>query len=102
MESVWGWAVLWVFVWSVYLSLDEKYRECQKQQFLATTPCPRFTLQEPTYEPPDEHRAPPPRRAPKLTSDLALATLGLTRSATLADVKSAYREQMRQYLRVTE
>ena len=70
---------------------------------------PQFLAEEPTYEPPTEQYAPPPRTEPPppreppppprktVTLDSALSTLGLTRTATLEDLKRAYREYMRDY-----
>jgi len=102
--SLWGWGIVWFVAFCIYAALDEKCRAFQKRRFLETTPCPRFTLQEPTYHQPGANSEPPPRRAQKpqrrnaeITLDIALTALGLSQGATLVEVKSAYRARIREY-----
>ncbi len=99
-----GWFVVYFLLFGFYQTLDAKCRTYEKQRFLAKVPCPQFSAEEPSYEPPAGNRQPPPRNDPpppsfrtKMTLDAALSILGAPRGATLKEIKRAYHDRIREY-----
>lgn len=97
VDRHWGAIIIYGIIFAIYSALDEKCLEFQKSRYIATVPCPRFTLEEPSYEPPSENYHPPSPAGANLTLDAALSILGLTRQTTLEQVKQAYRDRIREY-----
>lgn len=101
----WGWLLVWIALGVGYLHLHEKCMSFEVRRYERANPCPVFTLEEPTYEPPEERRDPPPKKdgeSPRRPSgpvsiERALEILGLTRNSSHAELKRAYRERIRQY-----
>jgi hypothetical protein len=93
----WSWAIGYFVVLGIYQSLDQKCRSYQKSRYLAIVPTPRFTLDEPIYEPPQDNYQQPPRSETALTLDAAMSILGLTRYPTPEELKQAYRDRIREY-----
>jgi hypothetical protein len=93
----WSWIIGYFVIYGIYQTLDQKCRSYQKSRYLATVPSPRFTFDEPTYEPPQDNYQPPPRAETTLTLDAAMSILGLTRYPTPEVLKQAYRDRIREY-----
>jgi DnaJ like chaperone protein len=97
---------LWIFPYGLaagaHQTLDKWCRNYRKHRFVTANPRPTFSFEEPTFEPPTQSSAPPPRHEPPpqnqpLTLDAALAILGLTRQSTNEELKRSYRDRIRQY-----
>jgi hypothetical protein len=99
----WGWLVAFFLIFGLYQAIGAKCHAYDKLHFLDTVPCPQFTVEEPIYDPLSEQAPPPPKSGPppsprtNLTLDAALSILGLTREATLPQIKQAYRDRIREY-----
>lgn len=106
VSTQWGWIIPFLISFFTYRYLDKLCGNFRKLRFIKSNPSPKFTLVEPVFEPQSQSYAPPPRNEPPpkppqrnqpMTIENALSVLGLTRQSTIAELKRAYRDLIRQY-----